>query len=67
MVVKDGEKALWVTERGQLPNGEWRIMVWLNTTDTKLSNDIHKKVAALVKYEMEQSLATSSQKEDGNE
>lgn len=53
MIVKDGEKALWVTERSQLPNGEWRIMVWLNTKDHGLSNQIHRDIASLVKHEME--------------
>lgn len=48
-----GEKALWVTERKQLPTGEWRIMVWLNTEDNKLSNTIHKEIAHLVKVRME--------------
>ncbi len=55
-VSADGEKAFWVTERSQLPSGEWRIMVWLNTTDDKLSNRIHKEVAQLVKAMMEASL-----------
>ena len=54
MIVKPatGEKALWVTERSQLPSGEWRIMVWLNTTDTRLSHHIHERVAELVRHEM---------------
>lgn len=52
MIVKDGELALWVTERKQLPDGRWRISVWLNTTDSELSSRIHRKVADLVKREM---------------
>lgn len=52
MIVKDGEKALWVTERKQLPTGEWRIGIWLNTTDDSLSSDIHKQVAKLVRAMM---------------
>lgn len=53
MIVKDGELALWVTERKQLPDGRWRISVWLNTKNTKLSHQIHKEVAHLVKVMME--------------
>ena len=56
MIVKPatGEKALWVTERSQLPSGEWRIMVWLNTTDNGLSHQIHQQVATLVRGLMEE-------------
>lgn len=62
MIVKNGEKALWVTQRSQLPTThEWRIMVWLNTTDSKLSHAIHKKIADLVKYEMESSTKKAKQ------
>lgn len=48
----DGEKPLWVTERRQLPSGEWVLTVWLDTTDSKLSNDIHKQVATIVRHLM---------------
>lgn len=52
-----GEKALWVTERAQVPSGEWRIVAWLNTNRSDLSNEIHRKIADLVKREMESALA----------
>lgn len=52
MIVKDGELALWVTERKQLPDGRWRISVWLNTGDYEISSQIHKRIANLVKHEM---------------
>lgn len=52
MFVKDGELALWVTERKQLPDNRWRIAVWLNTTDSGLSIQIHNKIADLVEHEM---------------
>lgn len=53
MIVKDGELSLWVTERSQLPDKRWRISVWLNTEDDKLTHQIHKDIANLVKHEME--------------
>lgn len=52
MFVRDGELALWVTERKQLPDGRWRIAIWLNTDDEKLSHQIHEYIAELVKHEM---------------
>lgn len=50
--VEDGEKALWVTQRNQLPTKEWRIQVWLNTEDDALSRQIHERIAELVKTMM---------------
>jgi hypothetical protein len=63
MIVKDGELALWVTERKQMPDGRWRVSVWLNTSDNKLSHQIHKDIATLVKNRME--AATTHYREEG--
>lgn len=62
MIVKDGELAFWVTERKQLPDNRWRIVVWLNTEDSKLSHQIHKKIADLVKQEMNAAPKTKSKR-----
>jgi len=45
----DREKPLWATERRQLPSGEWRITIYLDTKDDEISSRIHKEVANLVK------------------
>lgn len=58
----DGERPLWATERKQLPTGEWVLTVWLDTTDSGLSHDIHDKVASLVNYMMSNATVPKGQK-----
>ena len=61
MILKDGELALWVTERKQLPDKRWRISIWLNTEENLLSMEIHDAVASLVSHMMKEATDLSGE------